>query len=247
MPLPVVGRHVRHHFGPVDAEDESGIVGQRQRIGFVVGCVREDGTVILLDQRADPAAQSQLFQPFPIGPQSSVPDGVVQFPGAGEFQGEVGIDGQVASPSDYAGRALASERAQSIEESASGSARIGLAFVDVVLAQLAVVAGRAVAGKVTDEILAGRSVDARLTQTLVDGRLAQFFRPSLAAKRKCNERHGRNMCRHFGTARSYIRPLPARSEGRPCPAYILLDSRRRSQSPAACTGRHFGTAERSTR
>ena len=183
MPLPVVGRHVRHHFGPVDAEDESGIVGQRQRIGLVVGCVREDGTVILLDQRADPAAQGQLFQPFPIGPQSSIPHGVVQFPGAGEFQGEVG---QVASPSDYAGRALASERAQWIEESASGSARIGFAFVDVVLAQLAVVAGRAVAGKMADEVLASRSVDARLTQTLVDGRLAQFFRPSLAVKRKCN-------------------------------------------------------------
>ena len=164
MPLPVVGRHVRHHFGPVDVKDESGIVGQRQRIGLVVGCVREDGPVILLVQRADPAAQSQLFQRFRFRPQSSVPNGVVQFPGAGEFQGEVGIDGQVASPSDYAGRALASERAQSIEESASGSARIGLAFVDVVLAQLAVVAGRAVAGEVADEILASRSVDARLTR-----------------------------------------------------------------------------------
>ena len=55
MPMPVVGRHVRHHFGPVDVEDESGIVGQRQRMGLVVGCVREDGTVILLDQRAESA------------------------------------------------------------------------------------------------------------------------------------------------------------------------------------------------
>ena len=55
MPLAVVGRHVRHDFGPVDVEDESGIVGQRQRIGLVVGCVREDGPVILLVQRADPA------------------------------------------------------------------------------------------------------------------------------------------------------------------------------------------------
>ena len=71
-----------------------------------------------------------------------------------------GWSGSVASPSDYAGRAQASERAESIEASASGSARIGLAFVDVVLAQLAVVAGRAVAG-----LLA---------------------RPSPAGKRKCN-------------------------------------------------------------
>ena len=118
----------------------------------------------MLIQRADPAAQSQLFQRFRFGPQSSVPNDVVQFPGAGKLQGEVGIDGQVASPSDYAWRAYASERAESIEASASGSARIGLAFVDVVLAQLAVVAGRAVAGEVADEILASRSVDARLTR-----------------------------------------------------------------------------------
>ena len=39
VPLAVVGGHVGDDFVSVDVEHESGIVGQRQCVGFVIRCV----------------------------------------------------------------------------------------------------------------------------------------------------------------------------------------------------------------